>query len=336
MSLANLAREAHFATPENFYLFSVFNNPLFKSGKRSLIRSSFDKDHKLSTVADFYKTDGSVYSLEELNNTFNLTLTQLQHGRILNAITSGLASLNINLGQCTWHAAPRQSIIIQIATQNKKGCRAFYRTFRARQNLRTDTTKIEEKWHLQLNSNLSITYWDNAWKLHASIKDNNQLKWIQCQILRNCIYTNNRVSKFKNWISDQCDFCGLHVENSLTLFHSCNFSQKFWAEVKYYLLDFTHTLPLSRLQILFGIHDESFDSISNTAILLGKRVIWASKHKKILPTLQHFKKSLKDYLVLLCYCHRIKNTSQIFHDQWGDIFRVLASQDGTQLPPEDD
>ena len=284
MSLANLVKESHFSSPENFYLFSIFQNPLFKSGKRCLIRCNFGNlEHKIFTVADFFKSEGIFYSQDELQSTYSIRLTKLQLDRIQNAIKSGLASLNINLGSCTWHPAPRQSIMIQIATQNKKGCRAFYKTFRARSNLRADTSKIEAKWHTLLNSNLSVTFWDNAWRLHASINDNNQSKWLQCQILRNSIFTNNRVSKFKNWISDQCDFCGLHIENALTLFTSCNFAQNFWAEVKIFLSDFTNNLTLSRLQILFGIHDEAFDSIKNIAILLGKRVIWASKHKKNSP-----------------------------------------------------
>ena len=98
-----------------------------------------------------------------------------------------------------------------------------------------------------------------------------------------------------------------------------------------FFLDFSHYLPISRLQILFGIHDEPFDSISNTAVLIGKRVIWSSKFKKTPPDLQHYKKSLKDYLTLLNYCSRIKNAALMFNDQWGDIFRALGGQDDPQL-----
>ena len=34
MCLANLLNEAHFASPENFYLLPIFDNPLFKNGRR--------------------------------------------------------------------------------------------------------------------------------------------------------------------------------------------------------------------------------------------------------------------------------------------------------------
>ena len=68
---------------------------------------------------------------------------------------------------CTCHPAPRQSVIIQIASLNKKGCRAFSRVLRAKANYRENTSEIEEKWHAQLNSTLSVTFRDNAWRWHA-------------------------------------------------------------------------------------------------------------------------------------------------------------------------
>ena len=244
--------------------------------------------------------------------------------------------MNINPSKCTWHQSPRQSVLIHVASQNKKGCRDFYRTFRARPNDKSNTSKIEQKWHQQLGITLSVTFWDNAWRLHASITENNQSKWLQCQILRNSIFTNNRVSKFRNNVSDQCDLCGLHVENALTLFNSCDLTRQFWEQMRLFFLTYSHPLPILKVQILFGVHDEPFDSISNTAILLGKRVIWASKFRKTAPNIQQFKKSLKDYLVLLRYCNVIKNTSSIFDDQWGEICRALAGQDGAELEGGDD
>ena len=52
-SLANMARESSFSNPENFYLFSIFNNPLFKSARRTLTRNDFgNPEHQIRLVAD--------------------------------------------------------------------------------------------------------------------------------------------------------------------------------------------------------------------------------------------------------------------------------------------
>ena len=326
ISLSSLSQEIAYAYPEDFYLFSVFENPIFKSENRCLFRSNFgNPSHGLNLVADFFVSENNMYGLDDLNLIHGTTITQVQLSRIQNAIKNGLTSLNLNLGKCNWHQLPRQSIIINIAGHNKRGCRAFYRTFRARPNDSSSTAKIETKWHEKLDTILSVTFWDSAWRLHASIRENNQLKWIQCQILRNSIYTNNRVSKFRNDVSDRCDFCDLHIENALTLFYSCDWTKRFWYEVKLFLLEFSHPLPLLKLQVLFGVHNEPYDSLSNISILIGKRVIWASKFKKIKPNLVLFKNTLKDYLVILDYCNEMKNTSSTFYDQWGDIYRSLGA-----------
>ena len=177
---------------------------------------------------------------------------------------------NLNLGRCVWHPEPKQSIVIHIASANKKGCRAFYNTLRA--NQKSNTSKIEDKWHANLACILSVQFWDNSWRLLASIKNNNFAKWIQCQTLRSSLFTNNRVSKFKPNVSDQCDFCGDHVETPLSLFYQCEHehTQQFWAEVKTFLLNFRINFHNSRLCILFGIHDQLWDSVENSIILLEK------------------------------------------------------------------
>ena len=92
-------------------------------------------------------------------------MSQNQLDRVHDAIEAGLVSLKLNLGRCVWHPAPRQPNIVGIATQNKKGCRIFYRILRAKVNLRDNNTRIESKWHEQLGTILSVNFWDNAWKI---------------------------------------------------------------------------------------------------------------------------------------------------------------------------
>ena len=338
-SLAILQREAAFSTPENWLLFSIFDNPLIKSGRRCLSSRIYTNSGQIKQVADLFISENTWHTLQDLNEKYSSTLSTQQFERIKNAILSGLRILNANLGNCNWHPEPRQSIVIQIASRNKRGCRAFHNTFRSRQNLRGNTSKFEEKWHSRLNTNLSVQFWDSAWKLQASIKENNVAKWLQCQLLRGSLFTNNRVSKFKRSVSESCDLCQAipgnpetHPENPYSLFWTCPQSQLFWADLKLYFLDFTINLPLSRTAILFGVLDETYDSTPNQIILLGKRVIWACKHKKTVPTKTIFLRSLKNHLNVLKVICVIRNTSTSFDGQWG---RILAHLSGQQEAVQD-
>ena len=335
ISVSTLQKEASYSIPENFYMFPIWNNPLFKNGRRVLYSSNFSKgSHKIQQVADFYSSPGVLLSLQQINRKFRTNIKATQLTKIHNAIGSALVNLNFNLGKADWHDQPRQSLVIQIATKHKKGCRPFYNVFRARKNERSDTTKSEDKWHEQLDNILSVDFWNDTLKLNASINNNNFAKWLQYQIVRNSIFTNNRVSKFKSNVSEKCDLCSLSTENAFHLFYQCHLVQQFWVQVKLYLLDFDHYLPVTRLPILFGIHDQDYNSVLNTIILLGKRVIWTCKKNKNPPKLSHFKNSLLDYLKILKVSQVLQNSSLVFEAQWGIILFSLQNQDVpcSQLP----
>ena len=270
-SVSSLLKETPYALPENFYLLPVFNNPLFKTGRICLRNVGFgNPSHNIKLVADLYSSSGQIGTLADINTKFGTEISQFQFNRIHTALNSGRNLLNLNIGLCNWHQEPRQSALIQIACTKLKGCRAFYNIFRAKANDKTSLAKCESKWHTLLTTNLSVTFWDRAWKLQASIKENNPFKWMQCQILRASIFTNNRVSKFKPDVTDQCDLCNLHIENALTLFTQCNVSLDFWASVRTYFQPLNINVPTSRLKILFGVLDENFDSTLNTSLMIGK------------------------------------------------------------------
>ena len=191
--------------------------------------------------------------------------------------------------------------------------------------MRNNFRPYEEKWHAELCCILSVNFWDKCWKLQSSIKYNNKGKWLQCQILRHCIYTNNRLAKFKPEIIEACDFCSTHFDRPISLFFTCEIVQDYWAELSLYLSGFNITLPISRLKIIFGVLEESAESCTNTCILIGKQVIWMCKNQQINPSIVIFKNVLKDYLVVLQYCQKLEFCSDKFNRQWGELLNNLQN-----------
>ena len=289
------------------------------------------ESEKISNVCDFYKGKDQIYTLTELNNLYNVNMSPNQYEKIKNAIE--LAAYKLDLKKINWQQQPRQPLFIKLALRHQRGCRVFYHLLRSKQNKHTSLRKYECKWNLKLNQHLPVAFWDSVWNLHAKITANNQFKWLQCQILRYSLYTNNRVSKFKPEVSEMCSLCNMHIENPLSLFWECHVSQNFWSQVRTYLADNTFHLPDSRLGILFGFPREPWNSLTNTIVMIGKQVIWKSKVKEQRPTLIQFKRMLKSYLLLLRYCCHIDNSeiSVLKFNQQGDSILRGLNQDDSEL-----
>ena len=132
---ASLVKESTIFSPESFYLLPIWNNPLFKNGKKVFYSPNTSVGHhKLQIVADLYSSPRVPLSLDKLSEKYNLKISPLLLSKLHNAITDAENNLNYNLDHVHWHEEPRQSIIIQIASKKRKGCQAFYKVFRAKQN----------------------------------------------------------------------------------------------------------------------------------------------------------------------------------------------------------
>ena len=96
---------------------------------------------------------------------------------------------------------PYKPLLIDIALSTKKGCSFYYKIIRKGKNLSINMAIREQKWHLELGKTFSVIFWENARKLCASINFENPLKWLQFQVLRNCLQTNAITSHFINQLS---------------------------------------------------------------------------------------------------------------------------------------
>ena len=83
----------------------------------------------------------------------------------------------------------------------------------------------------------------------------------------------------------------LSLELISHLFYDCDISLNLWIGIKDWLRDRDIDIPFNRKSILFGIHEQKIDSISNYIIMCAKYFIWKSKFKSqtlLLRTFQHF------------------------------------------------
>ena len=224
---------------------------------------------------------------------------------------------------------PRQPLLINILNMTERGCSVYYRMLRKRSSSHVSQTTRENRWHEELQIVCSSTFWTWVYKLQASIRKENRVKWLQYQINRNSLYTNHRVSKFHTNVSPYCTFCTLsgettNVELVSHLFYSCKVVSGFWQELRTWALGINSSLTLQMdiKIILFGFINQPFDSIPNFLILMGKHFIWKSKQRLSNPSFRAFKSFLKNKLIEIKSALELEKKVYLF-DKWLVIFDYL-------------
>ena len=135
----------------------------------------------------------------------------------------------------------------------------------------------ENAWHAHLNCRFSLDFWKNTWQMITSIKFENKIKWLQYQIARKSLKVKHIVNKFRPDVSSLCTYCNEEAETISHLFWSCEKVHRFWDSLTDFFRDNNMPVPLERNKILFGIHNEPYDSTGNFIILCAKLYIWRNK-----------------------------------------------------------
>ena len=140
-------------------------------------------------------------------NRYEIDISQEKFIDIRYTIRTALLKLKMQPAQLNCAHFPQKPLLIDIDTSTSKGCSKYYKILNMKANLNNKIYLRENLWHLELNQHLSVQFWDNAKRLCASINFDNQLRWLQFQIVRNSLQTNYIVSHFKPNVSPTCSYC---------------------------------------------------------------------------------------------------------------------------------
>ena len=129
-----------------------------------------------------------------------------------------LQKLRLHIHRVLKNIKPYRPLLIDIALSVKSGCSYYYKLLRKSKNLSNNMVLREQKWHTELNTIISFTFWEKARNLCASIKYENPLKWLQFQIIRNYLQTNFVVSHFLQGVNPECQYCLISNETISHIF----------------------------------------------------------------------------------------------------------------------
>ena len=194
-----------------------------------------------------------------------------------------------------------------------------------KQNLNNKLHIREDKWHQELNTVFSLDFWSGSYRLMSQLKWDNKMKWLQYNIIRSCLKTNNTVNHFMPNVSPLCTYCGLEPERILHLFVTCERVKNFWQEVHDFFIQLNFFVPLDRSKILFGIHDKPPDSIVNYILLAGKQYIWRNKFFEPLTplSLNAFKNILKSKIKEVCEAAELVVKDDNLAERWNTLYVLL-------------
>ena len=180
----------------------------------------------------------------------------------------------------------------------------------------------EARWHAELGKTFGVPFWNTSYAFTSSIKNDNKLKWMQYQIVRNCQFTNSRVHKFKLNVSPLCSYCGERTETISHLYFDCFKVQGFWFEICGWLKNLSINFPLNINYVLFGYEKEPFDSTINYIMLVAKRYIWTNKFKSTPLSVVAFLTILKQKLLEQNDMYDYEGKSELF-DHWLPLLHVI-------------
>ena len=278
----------------------------------------------ITNVCDFFESgSGRLKSKEDWYNNFGLVVSDADILEIKYILRQSFNRLGVRENTFLAPILPYRPLLIEIANTTTRGCNYYNKILKAVSDPKKNMNSREAKWNAELNCNLSVEFWSKVYHLTAGIKYENKLKWLQFQISRNSLYTNQRVNKFNPSVPSLCSFCKNYPEQISHLFYFCEDVLKLWRDIKAWLSSLNVDFLIETKTIIFGILNESSDSVRNELILYGKYYVWISKHAENCNlNLQLFQKFLFHKLECkkdaLSYCGLGKK-----FDQWTNIFEFL-------------
>ena len=114
----------------------------------------------------------------------------------------------------------------------------------------------------------SIPFWSKTYRYVSSIRNDNRVKWVQYQIVRNSQFTNYKVNKFNPNVSALCSYCKEAEELVSHLYYRWPVVQNFWKELQIFMANF----HLVRIQFYLAIR-KNLPILLSMSFFSGQNII---------------------------------------------------------------
>ena len=320
-----VAEGSMFNNPEKFLNTSFWHNPLIKRNNMVKYNDFPEIYDKIKTVGEFfYYGTNEMMQFHHFCERYDCDISEEKFIDIRYTISVALQKLKLPLARLNVVQYPQKPILIDIALSTVKGCSFYSKLLNKKSVMSNKIVKREAKWHTELGTTFSIDFWNRARHFCTKIDFDNQLKWLQHQIVRNSLQTNYIVSHFRPHISKLCTFCQHpdSLELISHLFWFCSITGDFIKSVFEHIANLGVSCMPTKTEFLFGCQNARPYSPKNLISLVLKRYIWKEKFKNATLTIASFNSLLKMYLYDLKYMFEFRNMPNQFNE-WITLSNAL-------------
>ena len=325
-----------FCSPENLLYSSFWYNPSIRRNNKVISYDVYPEIRtKVTYLADFFNTgSNTLMDYETFKIHHNVEISEMKYIDIRYVIKLALQKLNFPVMKLPFVFYPLAPILISIALSTKKGCGTYCKILSKKRCLHNKLGQRDEKWHQELQELHSVTFWDKIRHLNSTVNFDNNIKWLQFQIIRNCLQTNFIVSHFIPNVSPLCKYCGLSNEKISHLYWLCPNVHSFLEDTFNYINSTGLEYNPTKIEFLFGVPSLSSEHPKNYLSLLIKKFIWKTKFKTDFLSIVGLKTYLKLWLKELKFVYEIKEEALKFNE-WIMLYNDLYQEpeDAVHLVP---
>ena len=169
--------------------------------------------------------------------------------------------------------------MLNLISYSSKGCNKWSKLLKSLEYSNSNLLLRERKWEEELGAVQGIHFWEKCYELNKNLLFDNRLKWFQFQVTRGTLKTNRIISKFINNVSENCTFCGNHVENISHLIYDCTLVRSFISEVYDFFTQIWEGIRMvpNKKDFIFGERNLPVHTPNNLLALYTKLFIWMLK-----------------------------------------------------------
>ena len=191
----------------------------------------------------------------------------------------------------------------------------------------SDTSGGYKNWEVKLNKEVK---WDKIFEYTNKINEI-KLKWFQIRICHRILVTNTILESMGIEQSNSCNFCNNDKDSVYHYLWLCPSTQIFWRDFVENIITKTNHLNSFHTNaelVLFGRDDGTqTDKGLDSLLLYAKYCIYISRINKAQPSLDQFKKYLKDKIYLEKYISQIDLSLSLYESKWNNYKGLLEFYD---------